>query len=168
MAIKRPFAYSRAAVRFLAAAGVAALVAGCSDASRFIGDPFSDPFSGSAKTASVGVDRAPVGAIASAPAQSAPSSAVESRPLPAPAASGSAPGASAFNRSNRPACARAVAGARRGRPAATGAPRAARRSLSPRARPQICSPPATACPQRPCCARTASISRPRFSRARVS
>ncbi|WP_292530652.1 M23 family metallopeptidase [Methylocystis sp.] len=95
MAIKRPFAYSRAAVRFLAAAGVAAFVAGCSDASRFIGDPFSDPFSGSAKTASVGVDRAPVGAIASAPAQSAPSSAVESRPLPAPAASGSASGASA-------------------------------------------------------------------------
>ena len=90
MAIKRPFAYSRAAVRLLAATGVAALAAGCSDASRFAGDPFSDPFSGSAKTASLGVDRAPVGAIASAPAQSAPSSAVESRPLPAPAASASA------------------------------------------------------------------------------
>ncbi len=90
MAIKPPFAYSRAAVRLLAATGVAALVAGCSDASRFAGDPFSDPFSGSAKTASLGVDRSPVGAIASAPAQSAPSSAVESRPLPAPAASASA------------------------------------------------------------------------------
>ncbi len=90
MAIKHPFAYSRAAVRFLAAAGVAALVAGCSDASRFAGDPFSDPFSGSPKIASHGVDRAPVGAIASAPAQSAPSSAVESRPLPAPVASASA------------------------------------------------------------------------------
>ncbi|MBM3652946.1 MAG: LysM peptidoglycan-binding domain-containing protein [Alphaproteobacteria bacterium] len=90
MAIKPPFAYSRAAVRLLAATGVAALVAGCSDASRFAGAPFSDPFSGSAKTASHGVDRAPVGAIASAPSQSAPSSAVESRPLPAPAASASA------------------------------------------------------------------------------
>jgi len=95
MAIKRPFAYSRAAVRLLAAAGVAALVAGCSDASRFGGDPFSDPFSGGVKTASRGVDRAPVGAIASAPAQSAPSTAVESRPLPAPAASAPAPSASA-------------------------------------------------------------------------
>ncbi|MBI1980420.1 MAG: peptidoglycan DD-metalloendopeptidase family protein [Methylocystis sp.] len=90
MAIKRHFAYSRAAVRFLAAAGVAALVAGCSDASRFAGDPFSDPFSGSAKTASLGVDRAPVGAIASAPGRSGPSSSVESRPLPAPAAGASA------------------------------------------------------------------------------
>lgn len=90
MAIKRPFAYSRAAVRFLAAAGVAALVAGCSDASRFAGDPFSDPFSGSGKTASLGVDRAPVGAIASAPGRSGPSSSVESRPLPAPAAGPSA------------------------------------------------------------------------------
>ncbi|MGJ0395920.1 MAG: peptidoglycan DD-metalloendopeptidase family protein [Methylocystis sp.] len=95
MAIKRRFAYSRAAARLLAAAGVAALVAGCSDASRFAGDPFSDPFSGSPKIASQGVDRAPVGAIASAPAQSAPSSAVESRPLPAPVASASASRATA-------------------------------------------------------------------------
>ncbi|MGD9540278.1 peptidoglycan DD-metalloendopeptidase family protein [Methylocystis sp.] len=85
MAIKHPFAYSRVAVRLLAAAGVAALAAGCSDASRFAGDPFSDPFTGSTKTAAVGVDHAPVGAIASAP-----SSAVESRPLPAPSANGPA------------------------------------------------------------------------------
>jgi len=90
MAIKRPFAYSRAAMRLLAAAGVAALAAGCSDASRFAGDPFSDPFSGSTKTAALGVDRAPVGAIAAAPAQSAPSNAVESRPLTAPSATASA------------------------------------------------------------------------------
>ena len=101
MAIKRPFAYSRAAVRFLAAAGVAALAAGCSDASRFAGDPFSDPFSGSAKTASVGVDRAPVGAIASAPGaratsgesfQSAvgswPAAAVKDTSRPTPSAQG--------------------------------------------------------------------------------
>jgi murein DD-endopeptidase MepM/ murein hydrolase activator NlpD len=93
MANKRPFTHSRAAVRLMAAAGVAALVAGCSDASRFGADPFSDPFSGSARTASQGVDRSPVGAIAAAPAQSAPSSAVESRPLPAPAASAPIPGA---------------------------------------------------------------------------
>lgn len=93
MANKRPFTHSRAAVRLMAAAGVAALVAGCSDASRFGADPFSDPFSGSARTASQGIDRSPVGAIASAPAQSAPSSAVESRPLPAPTASAPIPGA---------------------------------------------------------------------------
>ena len=73
MVTKHHIAYSRAAVRFMAAVGVAALVAGCSDASRFGADPFSDPFSGSAKTASLGVDRAPVGAIADAPAQSSPS-----------------------------------------------------------------------------------------------
>jgi len=95
MVTKHHIAYSRAAVRFLAAVGVAALVAGCSDASRFGGDPFTDPFSGSAKTASLGVDRAPVGAIADAPAQRAPSLAVESRPLPAPGASASAPSGNA-------------------------------------------------------------------------
>ncbi|MBM3563089.1 MAG: M23 family metallopeptidase [Alphaproteobacteria bacterium] len=103
MAIKRRFAYSRAAVRLLAAAGVGAIVAGCSDASRFGGDPFSDPFSGSAKTASVGVDRAPVGAIASAPATSAPSNAVESHPLPAPTASAPATSASASPARTEPA-----------------------------------------------------------------
>lgn len=86
MVTKHHIAYSRAAVRFMAAVGVAALVAGCSDASRFGADPFADPFSGSAKTASLGVDRAPVGAITDAPAQRAPSSTVETRPLPAPAA----------------------------------------------------------------------------------
>ncbi|MBI5013383.1 MAG: peptidoglycan DD-metalloendopeptidase family protein [Methylocystis sp.] len=94
MVTKHHIAYSRAAVRLLAAVGVAALVAGCSDGSRFGGDtfadPFSDPFSGSAKTASLGVDRAPVGAIADAPAQSPPSTTVETRPLPAPSASASA------------------------------------------------------------------------------
>lgn len=95
MVTKHHIAYSRAAVRFMAAVGVAALVAGCSDASRFGADPFADPFSGSAKTASLGVDRAPVGAITDAPAQRAPSSTVESRPLPAPGASASAPSGNA-------------------------------------------------------------------------
>jgi murein DD-endopeptidase MepM/ murein hydrolase activator NlpD len=109
MAIKRPFAYSRAAGRFLAAAGVAAL-AGCSDASRFAGDPFSDPFSNGVKTASRGVDRAPVGAIASAPAQSAPSTAVESRPLPAPNASASAPAAASAAHAPAPTVASASPG----------------------------------------------------------
>lgn len=98
MAIKHQFAYSRAAVRFLAVAGVAALVAGCSDASRFGDDPFSDPFSGSPRIASRGVDRAPVGAIAAAP-----STAVESHPLPAPPATVSAPSASAARVSAPPA-----------------------------------------------------------------
>ncbi|QGM99789.1 LysM peptidoglycan-binding domain-containing M23 family metallopeptidase [Methylocystis parvus] len=65
------------------AAGAAALMAGCSDASRF-SDPFADPFTSGAapKVANYrGVDRSPTGAIANpAPAR------VESRPLPAPAA----------------------------------------------------------------------------------
>ncbi|CCJ05522.1 peptidoglycan DD-metalloendopeptidase family protein [Methylocystis sp. SC2] len=108
MVTKHHIAYSRAAVRFLAAVGVAALVAGCSDASRFGGDtfsdPFSDPFSGSAKTASLGVDRAPVGAIADAPAQSPPSTAVETRPLPAPSASAPAQsGGASLARTSTPA-----------------------------------------------------------------
>jgi len=98
MAVKHQFAYSRAAVRFLAVAGVAALVAGCSDASRFGDDPFSDPFSGSPRISSRGVDRAPVGAIAAAP-----STAVETRPLPAPPAAVSAPSASAARAAAPPA-----------------------------------------------------------------
>ncbi|MGJ0452626.1 MAG: peptidoglycan DD-metalloendopeptidase family protein [Methylocystis sp.] len=108
MVTKHHIAYSRAAVRFLAAVGVAALVAGCSDASRFGGDtfsdPFTDPFSGSAKTASHGVDRAPVGAIADAPAQSPSSTTVETRPLPAPSASASAQsGGASMARTSTPA-----------------------------------------------------------------
>ncbi|MGB5087549.1 MAG: peptidoglycan DD-metalloendopeptidase family protein [Methylocystis silviterrae] len=108
MVTKHHIAYSRAAVRFLAAVGVAALVAGCSDASRFGGDtfsdPFSDPFSGSAKTTSLGVDRAPVGAIADTPAQSPPSTTVETRPLPAPSASASAQsGGASMARTSTPA-----------------------------------------------------------------
>jgi murein DD-endopeptidase MepM/ murein hydrolase activator NlpD len=93
MAIKRHIAYSRVAVRLLTAAGAAALMAGCSDASR-LSDPFSDPFSSGAGSAPKiaqyrGVDRSPTGAIANpAPAR------VESRPLPAPSAQAAAPRAS--------------------------------------------------------------------------
>jgi len=83
MAIKRQIAYSRVAVRLLMAAGAAALMAGCSDASR-LSDPFADPFTpgGAPKVSSYrGVDRAPTGAISNpAPAR------VDSRPLPAPSA----------------------------------------------------------------------------------
>lgn len=88
MVTERRIPYSRAAVRFLAAAGVAALMAGCSDASRFA-DPFSDPFAGSTpkSVASRSIDRAPTGGIAS-PHAAAPTR-VESSPLPAPTASAS-------------------------------------------------------------------------------
>lgn len=91
MAIRRHFTYSRAAVRLMAAAGLAALASGCSDASRFAGDPFADPFAGSTKVASRGVDRAPTGAILPPAEKSAASTPVESRPLPAPTASAPAP-----------------------------------------------------------------------------
>lgn len=75
----------------MAAAGLAALASGCSDASRFAGDPFADPFAGSTKVASRGVDRAPTGAILPPAERSAASTPVESRPLPAPTASATAP-----------------------------------------------------------------------------
>ncbi|MEF3368032.1 LysM domain-containing protein, partial [Methylocystis sp. 9N] len=75
----------------MAAAGLAALASGCSDASRFAGDPFADPFAGSTKVASRGVDRAPTGAILPPAEKSAASTPVESRPLPAPSASAAAP-----------------------------------------------------------------------------
>jgi murein DD-endopeptidase MepM/ murein hydrolase activator NlpD len=84
MLIERHIAFSRVAVRLMMAAGAAALMAGCSDASRF-SDPFSDPFSsGSAPKIARGVDRAPTGSIA-ATATPEPSNLpgrVESRPLP--------------------------------------------------------------------------------------
>jgi murein DD-endopeptidase MepM/ murein hydrolase activator NlpD len=84
MLIERQIAFSRAAVRLMMAAGAAALMAGCSDASRF-SDPFSDPF-GSSPKVSRGVDRAPTGSIAATPAPGGPAAApgrVESQPLPA-------------------------------------------------------------------------------------
>ncbi|MEK4034324.1 LysM peptidoglycan-binding domain-containing M23 family metallopeptidase [Methylocystis sp. IM3] len=87
MLIERHIAFSRVAVRLMMAAGAAALMAGCSDASRF-SDPFSDPFSsGSAPKISRGVDRAPTGSIASTAPAPAPDASnlpgrVEARPLP--------------------------------------------------------------------------------------
>ena len=67
MFTQRQNSISRVAVRLMLAAGAAALMAGCSDASRF-SDPFSDPFSsGSApKISRSGVDRAPTGSIGGA------------------------------------------------------------------------------------------------------
>jgi murein DD-endopeptidase MepM/ murein hydrolase activator NlpD len=86
MFTQRQIAFSRVAVRLMLAAGAAALMAGCSDASRFT-DPFSDPFSsGSApKIARQGVDRAPTGSIGGASDANGPAplpGRVESRPLP--------------------------------------------------------------------------------------
>jgi murein DD-endopeptidase MepM/ murein hydrolase activator NlpD len=82
--IERQFAFSRVAVRLMMAAGAAALMAGCSDASRF-SDPFTNPFSGSTAKVDPGVDRTPTASIA-APSSSAPTplpGRVESKPLPA-------------------------------------------------------------------------------------
>jgi murein DD-endopeptidase MepM/ murein hydrolase activator NlpD len=56
------------------AAGAAAMAAGCSDASRFSEDPFSDPF----KVSSSQLDRAPTGSLAKPRVESAP---IQSRPL---------------------------------------------------------------------------------------
>jgi murein DD-endopeptidase MepM/ murein hydrolase activator NlpD len=67
------------------AAGAAALIAGCSDASRFAADPFSDPFQPSSR----GVDRAPTGSID--PPPRADAGQVQSRPLPPPASAAAAP-----------------------------------------------------------------------------
>jgi murein DD-endopeptidase MepM/ murein hydrolase activator NlpD len=64
------------------AAGTSALVAGCSDATRFSADPFSNPF----QTSSARVDRAPTGSVAKPRAEA---SAIQSRPL-APLASSQA------------------------------------------------------------------------------
>jgi murein DD-endopeptidase MepM/ murein hydrolase activator NlpD len=68
---------SRVAMRLMLAAGVAALVAGCSDASRFSADPFSDPFENSrprpvAARSQRTVDRAPTGSIPATPIQAQP------------------------------------------------------------------------------------------------
>jgi murein DD-endopeptidase MepM/ murein hydrolase activator NlpD len=63
------------------AAGAAALLAGCSDATRF-SDPFADPFQESTPRS---IDRAPTGAI-SRPYAQVPRSRVQSRPLPPPQA----------------------------------------------------------------------------------
>ena len=86
MAIERRSIVSRVALRLLMAAGAAALVAGCSDASRFSGDPFSDPTQSSA---SKGFDRAPTGTIAKP--RSSDAAPINSKPLPPPTSGSAAP-----------------------------------------------------------------------------
>lgn len=87
MARERRIAISRVAVRLMVAAGAAALMAGCADSSRFA-DPFNDPFGGKNSLASRPVDQAPTGSIQQdAPVRQAAIAPVETRPLPAPAAS---------------------------------------------------------------------------------
>ena len=100
MPVMRQLFLSRTTVRLLVAASAAALMAGCSDASRFAADPFADPF-GSAPPPSAqtrhakGYDGAPTGSISPA-ARVAP---VKAQPLPpanysvaaAPAPAASAP-----------------------------------------------------------------------------
>lgn len=86
MAIDRRAFHSRAALRLMLAAGAAALLAGCSDATRFT-DPFSDPFQGSSSS----VDRAPTGAIAK---PGADSRAIQIHPLAAPGSANGTPVAS--------------------------------------------------------------------------
>ena len=83
MATERQVGFSRVALRLMLAAGAAALLAGCSDASCFSPDPFSDPFgsppaatSRSART----VDRSSTGSISGSPNYSP----VQSRPLAPP------------------------------------------------------------------------------------
>jgi murein DD-endopeptidase MepM/ murein hydrolase activator NlpD len=108
MAIVHRVFLSRAAKRFMLAAGTAALMAGCSDASRFSSDPFGDPF-GSPTLSSPrpprSVDRAPTGAIS----DSQSSAPIQSRPLAPPARS--APAQSAAPRALSQPQAAAPAGA---------------------------------------------------------
>ncbi len=85
MATMRQLLLSRVALRFALAAGAAATISGCSDASRFASDPFSDPFGGSTKVARAGrsVDNVSTGSIPGA------------SPAPIHSQSLSAPGAAA-------------------------------------------------------------------------
>ncbi len=87
MATMRHLLLSRVALRFALAAGAAASISGCSDASRFASDPFNDPFGGSTKVARAGrpVDNVSTGSIPG----SSPT-AVQSQPLAPPSATASA------------------------------------------------------------------------------
>jgi murein DD-endopeptidase MepM/ murein hydrolase activator NlpD len=85
MANERRIAFSRVAVRLMAAAGAAALMAGCADSSRF-SEPFNDPFGASRTVASRPVDQTPTGSLQQTPSYRQASLApVDARPLPAPA-----------------------------------------------------------------------------------
>ena len=89
MATKRHLHFSRVALRLALAAGAAASISGCSDASRFASDPFSDPFGSQTKVASRSsrpIDNVSTGSI------SGPNTpgAVQSQPLAPPSATASA------------------------------------------------------------------------------
>jgi len=86
MATMRHLSLSRVALRLALAAGAAATISGCSDASRFASDPFSDPFGGTTKVARAGrpIDNVSTGSIPGA--SPAP---VQSQPLAAPSAAAS-------------------------------------------------------------------------------
>jgi len=88
MATMRQLLLSRVALRLALAAGAAASISGCSDATRLASDPFSDPFGGSTKVARAGrpVDNVSTGSIpgaSPAPVQSqslaAPGAAIKDR-----------------------------------------------------------------------------------------
>ena len=93
MATMRHLHFSRVALRLALAAGAAVTISGCSDASRFASDPFSDPFGGSTKVARSGrpVDNVSTGSI-SGPNTPGP---VQSQPLSPPNATASAAPATA-------------------------------------------------------------------------
>jgi murein DD-endopeptidase MepM/ murein hydrolase activator NlpD len=108
MATERQVGFSRVALRLMLAAGAAALLAGCSDASRFSSDPFSDPFGSApaAKSRSArAVDRSSTGSISGSPNYSS----VESRPLAPPAKN--APSSSVANAAPAPSAVAASPGA---------------------------------------------------------
>jgi murein DD-endopeptidase MepM/ murein hydrolase activator NlpD len=88
--------FSRVALRLALAAGAAATISGCSDASRFASDPFSDPLGSQMKVASHSgrpIDNVSTGSI------SGPNTpgAVQSQPLAPPNASASVASAAGGN-----------------------------------------------------------------------
>ena len=98
MATMRHLNFSRVALRLALAAGAAASISGCSDASRFASDPFSDPFGTQTKVASHSgrpIDNVSTGSI-SGPNTPGP---VQSQPLAPPGATASAaPAAGGYDR----------------------------------------------------------------------
>ncbi len=78
---------SRIGLRLVLATAAAALLTGCSDATRFSADPFSNPFS---NTQTASVDRNPTGTIAQKP-RAASSTRIESQPLAPPPGATSQP-----------------------------------------------------------------------------
>ena len=89
MATKRHIYFSRVALRLALAAGAAASISGCSDATRLASDPFSDPFGSQTKVASRSgrqIDNVSTGSI-SGPNTPGP---VQSQPLAPPSATASA------------------------------------------------------------------------------